>query len=131
MPAISKSGEPSISTGSPSFEHQFAGLIAGEAIAAGDACTINSSGKIMKRTEDTAFRGVAARATPAGDSATLWHGVNFHYGSGLTPGIEVYLDDAVAGGLNTTGTISVGFALDATRIHFYGLQGPYPEPVGP
>lgn len=122
MAAIAKSGRPSMSTGSPSNEHGLAGLRAGEDITAGDACTINASGLIMKRTAGTAYRGIAFIDTQVGDGVTLWSGVNFRYGAGLTPGSEVFLDDAVAGGLNTTGTVSVGYVVDATRIHFYALS---------
>src|SRR5690606_34703745 len=47
MAAISKSGTPTVSTASPSFEHQQAGLLAAVEIKAGDACSLTSNGQVV------------------------------------------------------------------------------------
>lgn len=119
MVAIAKSGTPVVSTASPGFEHNQAGRYAAEAIAAGDIVTINSSGLVAKWTTGTKYRGVAAGAASAGEPITIYAGVNFHYGSGLTPGSEVYV--TTGGGIDTAGTVAVGFVVDSTRIFFYNV----------
>lgn len=125
MAAIAKSGSPTVSTASPSFEHQQAGKVAGEAIAAGDALTINSDGTLGLWSTGDKYRGIAASDASIGEPVTVWSGVNFHYGAGLTPGAEVYLSSTVPGGLDDTGTIAVGYVVDGSRIHFYNV---FPQP---
>ena len=65
--------------------------------------------------------GFAAGDAAIGDPMTLFWGVHFRYGAGLTPGTFVYLDDTTPGGLNDTptevGTVSIGRVIDATRIY--------------
>lgn len=125
MAAVSKSGTPSLSTLLPCPAHQLSGLIAGEALAAGDACYIKSDGLVYKATGAAAnaaavVYGFAAQGYAAGAGVTLFHGVTFNYGSGLTPGALYYLSGTTAGGLDTAtstgGTTVIGFAVDATRI---------------
>jgi hypothetical protein len=64
--------------------------------------------------------GFAAGDAVAGDPLTIFWGVNFRYGTGLTPGSFVYLDDATPGALNDSpteiGTVPIGRVIDATRI---------------
>lgn len=129
MAAIAKSGTPSLSTATPSQEHQITGLLAGEAIAAGDACYIKSDGTVGLATGAAAdakarVRGFAAVDAQSGEAVTLYRGVRFRYGAGLTPGTDVYLSGATAGALadtaSTGGTASIGFVVDATRIQLNG-----------
>lgn len=121
MAVIAKSGTPSLASPTPSRENTITGLKAGEAIAAGDVCTIASNGTIMRTAAGGDAIGIAAAATPAGEALTLYVNVNFHYGSGLTPGTALYagangaLDDA--GG---EGGVAIARAIDATRIRFTG-----------
>lgn len=129
---ISKSGTPSLSTVQPCPAHQIAGLLAGEALAAGDACYIKSDGLVWKATGAAAnaaakVDGFAAMAAASGEAVTLVFDVNLRYGSGLTPGARYYLSGATAGALadasSTGGTAPVAFAIDATRIRV--LQSRY------
>lgn len=125
MAAIAKSGIPSLATGTPGPEHRISGLLAGEAIAAGDACYIKAADGLVWKSDGTAanaaakVRGFAPTAASVGEAVSLYFGVNFRYGAGLTPGADVFL--AAGGGLadaaSIGGTASIGFVVDATRIH--------------
>lgn len=130
MAEIEKSGTPSISNQTPPQASQIgAGLIAGEDIEAGDACYITSDGTV-KRSDGSAadeaaeVRGFAAMEATEGEAVTLFRNVTFRYGSGLTPGINVYLSDTTPGGLDdapTTGGVGpIGFVVDDTRIYLHG-----------
>jgi hypothetical protein len=125
MAAVAKSGTPSLSTMVPCPAHQLSGKIAGEAIAAGDACYLKSDGKIWLATGAAAtapaqVSGFAAKNYAIGQGVTLYHDVNLAYGSGLTPGARYYLSGTVAGGLDTAtstgGTTWIAEAQDDTRI---------------
>lgn len=127
MATIAKSGTPSLSTTQPCPAHSIVGLVAGEALAAGDACYIKSDGKVWLSTGAAAtapakVRGFAAMAAAVGEAITLMKNVNFKYGAGLTPGADYYLS-ATAGQLDTAattgGTAPVAYAIDATRIHVF------------
>jgi hypothetical protein len=123
---IAKSGTPAVSTPTPPTNTKIVGLVAGEDLAAGDACYIKASdGKIWRSTGAAAnaaakVRGYAATAMKAGEAVTLFRGVTWGYGSGLTPGADVFLSGAVAGGLadaaSTGGTVAIGFCVDDQRI---------------
>lgn len=125
MAEINKSGTPSLATLTTQV-NSLAGLLAGEAIAAGDACYIHTDGKAYKATGAAAnaaakVRGFACQAAAIGEAVTLAWDVRFRYGAGLTPGANVFLSGTVAGGLadtaSTGGTQPIGFVVDATRIH--------------
>lgn len=125
MADIAKSGTPSLATTLPGPENTIGGLLAGQAIAAGDACYVKSDGKIWKATGAAAnaaavVNGFAAKAASSGEAVTLLRDVTFHYGSGLTPGAVYYLSGATAGALadaaSTGGVNPIGFAVDATRV---------------
>jgi hypothetical protein len=109
----------------PCPAHQLSGLIAGEAIAAGDACYIKSDGKVWLATGAAAnaaaqVAGFAAKNYAVGQGVTLYFNVNFNYGASLTPGALYYLSGSTAGGLDTAastgGTTWIAQAVDATRI---------------
>lgn len=118
MALIARTGQPSIATARPSAEHQIAGLLAGETIAAGDQCTIKDDGKVYKVTDADVWVGVATSDSAVGEPNTLYHGVNFYYGAGVVPGKKVYLS-ATAGALDDAGTVVVGVGLPGGRIAFY------------
>lgn len=135
MAEVSKTGTPSISTPWPTPEHIVSGLLAGEAIAGGDACYIKASdGKIWKATgaaanEAARVAGFAAKAASAGEAVTLFHGVNFGYGPNVagTPsanGAPLFLSGTVAGGLadaaSTGGTVAIAWVIDSSRIFAKG-----------
>lgn len=126
MAEIAKSGNPSLASVLPPQSQTISGLLAGEAIAAGDACYIKSDGKIWRSTGAAAnaaaeVHGFAAQAASVNAPVTLLFDVNFFYGAGLTPGAKLYLSAATVGGLadaaTTGGTKPVAFVVDATRIH--------------
>lgn len=126
MAAVSKSGTPSLATITPGHDC-FVGsnLVAGEDIAAGDACYIKAAdGRVWRSngtaaTEPSKTHGFAAKAAKTGYAVTLLVGVEFHYGASLTPGASYYLA-ASAGALDTAattgGTTPIAHAVDATRI---------------
>jgi hypothetical protein len=128
MALISKSGTPSLASPYPNAGDLIRGLLAGEAIAAGDVCYINSNGSVMRSNGTSANAaavgfGIAAGDAPSGEAVTLYRNVSMHYGSGLTPGAPYYVG-ATAGRLDnaatTGGTVVVARAIDATRIQFTG-----------
>ncbi|MGI8483535.1 MAG: hypothetical protein ACR2OU_04655 [Thermomicrobiales bacterium] len=122
MAAIAKSGTPSMATALPPQNEQIPGLRAGEAIGAGDLCTIAGTGLVMRSVTTNRVHGVASAATPVGEAVTLYRNVRFGYGAALTPGATVRLSATVAGGLDDAGTDQiVGFVVDTKRIQFAGL----------
>lgn len=131
MAELSKSGTPSLATVQPGAEHQINGLVAGEAIAAGDFVYIKAAdGKVWKATGAAAnaaavARGIVLQAAAAGDAVTVLRGVSVRYGAGLTPAASYYLSGTVAGGLadaaSTGGTSEIAYAIDATRIFVKNL----------
>jgi hypothetical protein len=65
--------------------------------------------------------GFVPKDYPAGRACTLYFGVEFNYGTALTPGTFVYLDDTTAGALNDAptalGTVPIGRVTTSTVIH--------------
>lgn len=124
MSTLTKVGTPSPSTQLIPAANKLTGLVAGEAIAAGDACYIKSDGKIWKSNGTSAnaaaqVDGFAAEAASVGEAVTLLWDVNIRYGSGMTPGTKYYLG-TTAGTLEdaatTGGTAWIAKAIDATRL---------------
>src|SRR6188474_860351 len=125
MAAVAKSGTPSVCSVTNQF-NSLAGLIAGEAIAAGDACYIKSDGKAWLATGAAAnaaakVYGYACQAASVGEAVTLAYDVRFRYGAGLTPGTQVFLSTggALVDAATTGGTAPIGVVVDATRIHLW------------
>ena len=117
----------SLATRQPGAEHAITGLLAGETIAAGDACYIKGSdGRIYKSIGTAAnaaaqVDGFAAENVTAGEALTLYYGVHFNYSAGgLTPGASYYLSGATAGALDTSsstgGTAVIARSVDASRV---------------
>lgn len=127
MAVIAKSGTPSLSSVLPGQDKTISGLLAGEAIAAGDACYIASTGLVMRSngtaaTAPAAVVGFAAKAASSGEAVTLVFDVNIRYGAGLTPGTKVYLfttAGAIGDAATTGGTAPIGVVIDATRIRVW------------
>jgi hypothetical protein len=127
MADIAKSGTPSLSSVLPGQDKTISGLLAGEAIAVGDACYIKSDGKIWRSTGAAAnaaakVDGFAAVAAPVGEAVTIVFDVNMYYGSGMTPGARIYLSataGAIADAATTGGTAPIGFVVDATRVRVW------------
>jgi hypothetical protein len=119
MAELAKSGTPSLASTLPPQHLQTRGL-AGEAIAAGDACYIKSDGKIWLASGAAAnaaavVAGFAAMAASVGEAVTLLHDVVFKYGAAMTSGTRYYLSGTVAGGLadaaTTGGTTAIAIAM--------------------
>src|SRR6476661_6743713 len=96
MSAVTKAGTPSLSSLLPPANNKISGLLAGEAIAAGDACYIKSDGKVWRSTGAAAnaaadVDGFAAAAAAVNQPVTLVYDCALQYGSGLTPGAKYYL----------------------------------------
>jgi hypothetical protein len=126
---IAKSGTPSISTVVPCPAHHISGLVAGEAITAGDLVYVKSDGKLWKSIGTAVnaaakVAGMALQNAAVGEGCSAYFDVNVRYGAGLTPGTPVFLSATAGGGLiadaaSTGGTAPVGFVIDATRIRIW------------
>ncbi len=132
MAAVAKSGTPSLSTMLPAGGNYVgSNLVAGAAIAAGDACYVASTGKVLP-SNGTAVNaaakvdGFAAAAAGLNEAVTLLVDVDFYYGAALAPGTRYFLSSATAGALDTAatvgGTAPVAYAIDATRIRVLGSR---------
>jgi hypothetical protein len=129
MAAIAKSGTPSLSSVVPPQNCVIgSGLLAGEAIAAGDLVYIKSDGKFWKSNGTSAnaaakVDGIAVKAAGLNQPVDAYRNVEMRYGAGMTPGARVFLS-ATAGligdAATTGGTAPVGFVVDATRIYVHG-----------
>lgn len=128
MAAIAKSGTPSLASVLPPANCKISGLLAGEAIGAGDPCYIKASDGLVYLSTGAAanaaakVRGFAAQAASINAGVTLIFDVNIRYGAGLTPGADVFLGataGALADAASTGGTAPIGFVVDATRIHVW------------
>lgn len=125
MAAVPKSGTPSLASVTNQV-NSLAGLLAGEAIAAGDACYIKSDGKVWIATGAAAnaaakVYGFAAQAASVGEAVTLVWDCRFRYGAGMTPGMQLFLSTggALVDAATTGGTAPIGVVVDATRIHVW------------
>lgn len=125
MAAIAKHGRPSLSSLTPPSNEVVSGLRAGEDIAAGDLCTVNSStGLVMKHTDGVVHGIATEHDRSTGESVTLYRNVRVAYGKGMTPGSDVFASATVAGGLDTSGGedgVAIGWVVDGERIQFTGL----------
>lgn len=127
MAAITKVPVVSLSSLTPGQDKTIVGLVAGEAIAAGDPCYVKSDGKVWLSTGAAAnaaakVRGFSLQAAAVNEAVTLVFDVNIRYGSGMTPGADVYLGataGALADAASTGGTAPIGFVIDATRIRVW------------
>lgn len=125
MAEIAKAGTPSLASAAPPQNTRLTGLVAGEALGAGDACYVKNDGKVWKSSGAAVaaaakVRGFAAVAAAVGEAVTLLRYVTINYGSGLTPGTDLFLSGTVAGGLadaaTTGGVAPVAWVVDPTRI---------------
>lgn len=129
MAEITIVGKPTPATTLPPYNAQHAGHTAGEALSAGHVVYLKNDGKLWKASGAAAnaaarVRGIVLADYPANaENVTLWNDIVVAYGSGLTPGADVYLSGTVAGGLadaaSTGGTTSLGYVdRDGARIVF-------------
>lgn len=108
--------------------NKITGLVAGETIAAGDACYIKAADGFIYRSTGAAANaaavvdGFALENVTAGEACTLFYGVHLKYSdAGLTPGTPYYLSGATAGAIATTtstgGTTVIAHAIDTSRVY--------------
>ena len=126
MTQITRAGTPAVLSVLTLANNRITGSLAGEDIAAGDACTIDSAGKVRRSIgaeagEAADVRGFAEAAASSGQPVTLVFDVTLRYGEGLPAGENLYLSGTIPGGLadapSPGGTRPVAFVVDATRIH--------------
>jgi hypothetical protein len=106
------------------------GLLAGETIAAGDACYVKGAdGKIWRSTGAAAnaaaeVDGFAAENCVVGEALTLFRWVVLHYSTALmTPGTYYYVSGSAPGGLDTGastgGLVPVARSVDSSRLFVF------------
>ena len=121
---IAKSGTPSLATLTPPAANQIKALAAAD-LAAGDLVYLNSSGNLALADGTAADAkalavGMVGKAAKSGQPATAFFGVQFRYGSGLTPGARYYASatpGAIYDVATTGGTVAVAFAVDTECIY--------------
>lgn len=128
MAAVAKVGNPSLaSLNLDPGAQKLSALIAGETLQAGDACYVKSDGLVWRSIGTAAnaaakVRGYAPTIINVGEPVSLIYNVSINYGSGFTPGADLFLG-AAAGGLDTAattgGTAPIGFCIDATRVYLF------------
>ncbi len=136
MTDIAKVGTPSLSSINPPQPNIMTGLLAGEdGIEAGDACYIKpSDGKIWRSvaggTDDEAqVVGFALFDADEDDHLEIAEDVTFEYGSGLTPGAQVFLSTNAGaicpiGDMDASAWMPIGRCLTATRIRLWRSYWP-------
>ena len=126
MLEITKVGTPVVLSALALAANRINGSLAGEDIAAGDACTIAGDGKVYRSLgaaagEAADVRGFAEAEASSGQPVTLVFDVTLRYGDGLLGDGSLYLSETVPGGLadapSPGGTQPVAWVVDATRIH--------------
>ncbi len=118
-------GQPAMATMVPPFNAQISGLFAGAVLAPGDACYINTDGKVYPSIGTTAGTlaakvvGYASAMAQIGGPVTLYKDVVWNYSTGMTPG-PVYLSSTVAGNIGTAattgGTAPIGYVMNSTLV---------------
>lgn len=125
MAEIARVGSPSVSSMLTLAGNRLNGSLAGEDLAAGDACYLGDDGKVYRSiaggTGAADVRGFAAADATRNEPATLVFDVTMHYGQGLPVGRSLYLSGTVPGGLADSpaagGAEQVALVVDATRVH--------------
>lgn len=128
MAEVTRTGVPTPVNVLAVQQHSITGLLAGEALAGGDAVYIKASdGRVYKASgaaanEAASCKGFAAKVASAGEAMTiLRNGVHLAYGPNVSgtpsnPGARLYLSSTVPGNLAdaaTTGDgVGVCFVID-------------------
>lgn len=128
MAEITRVGIPSVLSALTLVGNRLSGSQAGEDIAAGDACYVDSEGRAYRSIgaavgAQADVRGFAATAASSGEAFTLVFDVVMGYGAGLPRDGELYLSGAIPGGLadapSPGSTRTIALVVDATRIHVF------------
>ncbi len=126
MVEITRAGTPSVLSVLPLAANRITGVLAGEDIAAGDACYIDRNVWVYRSIGAAAdaaadVRGFATAVAKRGEAVILAFDVTLRYGEDLPPSDGLYLSGKVPGGLADTpsagAAMPVAFVVDATRIH--------------
>lgn len=136
MAEVTKGAVPTPSTLVPPANCIVAGLLAGEAIAAGDMVYVKASdGKVYRTTAAAANEaagswGMSPEAASAGEAVSIYHHMVFGYkplvgGTAKGANAILYLSATVAGGLSDTATtgdaVGVARVIDTDgRVYVYG-----------
>lgn len=129
MANLTRVAAPRFDSSNPSLR-KLTGLVAGEAIAAGDLLYIKSDGKAWIATGAAATApaqaiGMAALAASVNEAVTiLGPGWRWQYSTGLTPGVRYFVGTAglLGDAATTGGTTAVAHAVSATDIVFDAVQ---------
>lgn len=129
MANLTRIAAPRFDASNPSLL-KITGLVAGEAIAAGDLCYIKSDGKAWIGTGAAATApalvvGMAALSASVSEAVTLLcAGWRWQYSTGLTPGARYFLGTAglLADAATTGGDAAIAIAVSATDIILVGMQ---------
>ena len=115
----------------PTPENSISGGLAGENLLPGQAVYLHTDGRFYLATGaavNAAARvvGFVGKRASAGEAVTVYRNVRMSYGTGLTPGAQLFLSGTVAGGLadaaSTGGTVRLAIVLsDGKRIQIGGL----------
>lgn len=126
MANITRDTKASVDASTAAVAEQISGsLIAAEDLPAAAACHINSDGEVVQSNgtandADAHVDGFTPTDYKAGEPVTLYgRGVRFHYGSGLTPGANLYLataDGLLSDAATTGGTKPIARVISATDI---------------
>ncbi len=131
MAAVASSGTPSLATMLPCNGHRVgSGLICGEDIDPCMPCYIKGSDGLVYKSNGTSANAAAkvrgwsaiAAKVAQNDAITLYTDVEFRYGSGMTPGTDLFLATTagtLVDGATTGGTEPIGFVVDATTIRVF------------
>lgn len=110
MALVTRATNPGMDANTGMFAPQLAGdLYAGEDLDAASPCHIKADGKVYMSNgtaanEAAKFDGFAPRAYKSGDPVTLFSaGARFRYGSGMTPGADLFIA-TTTGRLDTAAT---------------------------
>jgi hypothetical protein len=126
MAAVTKIASASMDASTGMFAVQTTDLIAGEDLAAVDACYIKTSdGKVYRSlgtsdVEAAEFVGFVPRATKLGQPCTLFSiGARFRYGTSLSPGAVLFVGltaGALADAVTAGGRTPIARVIDDTDI---------------
>lgn len=133
MALVTKNSDAHVDASTAMMAPQLSGdLIAGEDLDSVAPCRIHTDGKVYMSDGSAAdaeakVDGFTPVSYKAGMAVTLYGpGTRFSYGTGLTPGANLYLHDAADGKLNTAattgGTAVIARAVSATDIVIMAKQ---------
>jgi len=130
MALVTRSAQASVDTSTTMFAVQITGLLAGEDLDVCAACFIHTDGLVYHADGGAAdaearVRGFTPRACKAGQAITLFGtGTRMRYGSGLTPGADLFLaatDGRLDTAATTGGTTRIAYAINTTDIMVVGI----------